>query len=212
MSNSLKPHGFKACSLPGFFVHGTFQARILEWVAISSSRGSSWSRGQIHFFCVICTAGRFFTTEPPGEPPKEGLCCCKVYPILLWTGIDTGKEETLWLLLVPCESSSTSSKLQSSWDDTGPRESLSTSFYVSHGEKFLKCSLPISQGARDEWGVLKLQRAYRQQSTLTRPLNSCPHNFGFPRYYILLLTDTHATKVHYILLLIDLVSAVEKFN
>ena len=46
----------------------------------------------------------------------------------------------------------------------GPRESLSTSFYVSHGEKFLKCSLPISQGARDEWGVLKLQRAYRHSS------------------------------------------------
>ena len=29
------------CSLPGFFVHGIFQARVLEWVAISFSRGSS---------------------------------------------------------------------------------------------------------------------------------------------------------------------------
>ena len=29
------------CDLPGSSVHGTFQARILEWVAISSSRGSS---------------------------------------------------------------------------------------------------------------------------------------------------------------------------
>ena len=29
------------CSLPGSSVHGTFQARILEWVAISFSRGSS---------------------------------------------------------------------------------------------------------------------------------------------------------------------------
>ena len=29
------------CSPPGFSVHGIFQARILEWVAISSSRGSS---------------------------------------------------------------------------------------------------------------------------------------------------------------------------
>ena len=28
-------------SLPGFSVHGIFQARILEWVTISSSRGSS---------------------------------------------------------------------------------------------------------------------------------------------------------------------------
>ena len=29
------------CSSPGSSVHGIFQARILEWVAISSSRGSS---------------------------------------------------------------------------------------------------------------------------------------------------------------------------
>ena len=32
------------CSLPGSFVHGILQARILETVAISSSRGSSWPR------------------------------------------------------------------------------------------------------------------------------------------------------------------------
>ena len=31
------------CSLPGASVHGIFQVRILEWVAISFSRGSSWS-------------------------------------------------------------------------------------------------------------------------------------------------------------------------
>ena len=29
------------CSLPGFSVHGIFQARVLEWVSISFSRGSS---------------------------------------------------------------------------------------------------------------------------------------------------------------------------
>ena len=29
------------CSPPGFSVHGIFQARILEWVALPSSRGSS---------------------------------------------------------------------------------------------------------------------------------------------------------------------------
>ena len=29
------------CSLPGFSIHGIFQARILEWVTISFSRGSS---------------------------------------------------------------------------------------------------------------------------------------------------------------------------
>ena len=36
------------CSLPGSSVHGIFQARILEWVAISFSRGSSWPRDCLH--------------------------------------------------------------------------------------------------------------------------------------------------------------------
>ena len=34
------------CSPPGSSAHGILQARILEWIAISSSRGSSWSRDQ----------------------------------------------------------------------------------------------------------------------------------------------------------------------
>ena len=34
------------CSLPGSSVYGIFQARILEWVAISCSRASSWPREQ----------------------------------------------------------------------------------------------------------------------------------------------------------------------
>ena len=33
------------CSLPGSSVHGILQARILEWVAISFSKGFSWPRG-----------------------------------------------------------------------------------------------------------------------------------------------------------------------
>ena len=39
-------------SLPGSPIHGIFQARILEWVAISSSRGSSWPRDQTHISCL----------------------------------------------------------------------------------------------------------------------------------------------------------------
>ena len=42
----------KAYSLPGSSVHGIFQAGILEWVAISSSRGSSRSRGKTHISCI----------------------------------------------------------------------------------------------------------------------------------------------------------------
>ena len=46
------------CSLPDSSVHGILQARILEWVAISFSRGSSWPRDQTWVFHV---AGRGFT-------------------------------------------------------------------------------------------------------------------------------------------------------
>ena len=40
------------CSPLGSSVHGIFQARILEWVAISYSRGSSQPRGPTRFSCV----------------------------------------------------------------------------------------------------------------------------------------------------------------
>ena len=43
------------CSLSGSFVHGIFQAKVLEWVAIFYSRGSSPPRDGT---CI------FFTTEP----------------------------------------------------------------------------------------------------------------------------------------------------
>ena len=46
------------CSPPGSSVHGILQARILEWVAMPSSRGSSQPRDQTQ---VSCTGGRFFT-------------------------------------------------------------------------------------------------------------------------------------------------------
>ena len=42
------------CSPPGSSVHGIFQARILECVAISSSRGSSRPKDQICIFSVSC--------------------------------------------------------------------------------------------------------------------------------------------------------------
>ena len=42
----------KDCSLPGSSVHEIFQARILEWIAISFSRRSSKPRDQTHISCV----------------------------------------------------------------------------------------------------------------------------------------------------------------
>ena len=40
------------CSLPGSSVHGILQARILEWVAMPSCRGSPWSRDPTQFSCI----------------------------------------------------------------------------------------------------------------------------------------------------------------
>ena len=59
------------CSPPGSSVHGILQARILEWVAISFPRGSSWPRGQTHVSCVSHIGGEFFTVELPGKPMME---------------------------------------------------------------------------------------------------------------------------------------------
>ena len=49
------------CSLPGSSVHGILQARILEWVTISFSRGSSRPRDQTW---VSCIGGRRFNLSP----------------------------------------------------------------------------------------------------------------------------------------------------
>ena len=49
------------CSLPGSSVQGILQERILEWIAMPSSRGSSWARDPTRISCVSCIAGRFFT-------------------------------------------------------------------------------------------------------------------------------------------------------
>ena len=60
------------CSLPGSPVHRILQARTLEWVAISSSRGSSQPRDRTCVSRTPASAGSFFTTEPPGPPPQRG--------------------------------------------------------------------------------------------------------------------------------------------
>ena len=52
------------CSLSGSYVHRILQARILAWVAISFSRGSSQPRDQTQ---VSHIAGRFFTVSATRE-------------------------------------------------------------------------------------------------------------------------------------------------
>ena len=52
------------CSPSGSSIHGVLQARILEWIAIPFSRGSSWPRDRTQ---VSFIAGRFFTIWATGK-------------------------------------------------------------------------------------------------------------------------------------------------
>ena len=58
------------CGPPGSSVHRILQARILQWVAISFSWGSSQCRDWTNISCIT---GGFFTTEPPGNPSTYSL-------------------------------------------------------------------------------------------------------------------------------------------
>ena len=59
-------------SLPGSSVHGILQARILEWVTTSFSRGPSWPRDWTQICCVFCLGRRFFTAVPHGKSSSFG--------------------------------------------------------------------------------------------------------------------------------------------
>ena len=81
VSDSLWPHGLS--SPPASSVHGIFQSRILEWVAISFSRGSSQPRDWTR---VSCIAVRCFTVWATREAHASFYlviskysfwCCCK---------------------------------------------------------------------------------------------------------------------------------------
>ena len=61
------------CSLQGSPVHGIFQARVPEWVAISFSRGFSPPRDRTR---VSCIAGRHFTVCATREAPVPAQACC----------------------------------------------------------------------------------------------------------------------------------------
>ena len=72
------------CSLPGSSVHGIFQAKELEWVAISFFRGSSWCRDQTQ---VSCIAGRCFTVWATREAPKGEQQIIQFYCSHRWLNI-----------------------------------------------------------------------------------------------------------------------------
>ena len=64
---------FMWSSPPGSSGHRIFQARILEWVAISFSRGSSWPRDQTRVSSISYIAGGFFFFLPLSHLGSPGL-------------------------------------------------------------------------------------------------------------------------------------------
>ena len=81
------------CSPPGCSVHGILQARILEWIAMPSSRESSQPRGQTCVSLVSCITGEFLITGPPQKPPTKH----HLSPARVLLDPTSGWEQAKWL-------------------------------------------------------------------------------------------------------------------
>ena len=71
------------CTLPGSSVRGILQARILQWAAMPSSRGSSPSRDQTHVSCGPCTG-------------RQILYHCVTWETIIPEGLTNIIPEPLW--------------------------------------------------------------------------------------------------------------------
>ena len=69
VSDSLQPHGLQCTRL--LSVQGILQARTLEWVAVSSSRGSSQPRDQTHVSSDSCTGRQLLDHGATWEAPLQ---------------------------------------------------------------------------------------------------------------------------------------------
>ena len=76
------------CSPSGSSVHGILQAKTLQWVAVSYSRGSSWSRDWTHSSCTSCISRwiLYYCTTQETLEREENLCqdwegwCSEFFP------------------------------------------------------------------------------------------------------------------------------------
>ena len=101
MSNSFDPMDYTA---PDSSVHGILQPRILEWVAIPFSRGSSGTRD---WTLVSCITGRFFTIWAPGNCHFESSILWIHFTasliegfITLVTGVDWSRNQEILILVL----------------------------------------------------------------------------------------------------------------
>ena len=97
------------CSLPGSSVHGIFQARVLEWIAISFSRGSSQPRDQTRVSCIVDRCFTIWATREVlklllAQNPLERVFHCSWGPLLSqFRGcipLDKRHHTCYWVILV----------------------------------------------------------------------------------------------------------------
>ena len=146
-------------SLPGSSVHEIFQARILEWVAVSFSRGSSrWAR--THVSCVSSSlAGRFFTS---GGPPQ--FDCNKLRCMFSIVQLTFSKEfvcfrpvKRIWFVVCALLAGKRPSCMKTLFSEHKTRESYSASsgtgmmviedlvtWFVSHCEDLMGSAIVVS--------------------------------------------------------------------
>ena len=91
MSNSLQTMD---CGLPGSHVHGIFQARMLEWVAISFSRDQT----HVSLSWVSCIGSSSFTTELPGKSSLPGWVIMPISDIKLTENNQDQVEWKWWFI------------------------------------------------------------------------------------------------------------------
>ena len=98
------------CKPSGFSVHGIFQARILEGIAISFPTGSFQHRDQTHVSCISCIDRwiiyhlRHLETNRKGQNLKERLeysgieqSCCSQWKFLLQGGLSSSLKAPEWI-------------------------------------------------------------------------------------------------------------------
>ena len=87
------------CSPPGSSIHGIFQARILEWVALSFSRGPSWPRDWTSVSCISCFGRRILYHYATWEASFR--CTAKWFQVYIYIYIYIYHISILFQLLFP---------------------------------------------------------------------------------------------------------------
>ena len=125
------------CSLPGSFVHGIFQARVLEWAVISFFRGSSQPRDRTQ---VSCIADRRFTVWATSEAYLH-IKCLRDFFLVLWI---------YSLILELLTSVPARIRDRSHWN-AGKRKLCSRSLGRRKGGKYPKSFLVLSSSSFISW-------------------------------------------------------------